>query len=63
MGGSLITFRASLMDTATSPLVNAITEKGSRRAGNRQEDGVLPLLALLLMIEVLDKEVTITERG
>ena len=62
MSGSLITFMASLMDTATSPLLNAITEKSVRTARKGQEARVLLLLALLLMIEVLEKEATITER-
>ena len=55
---SLIAIMASsLIQPVASSLINAITGKGVRRAGKRQDVEILSLLALPLMMKVLGKEV------
>ena len=54
---------ASLIAPVDSSLINAIYEKGVRRAGKAQECGFLPLIPLHLMMKVLGKRVTKEERG
>ena len=46
-----------------SLLRNAISGKGATRAEKGKEGGVLPLLALPLMMKVLGKGVTLPEKG
>ena len=46
-----------------SLLRNAISGKGAMRARKGKEGGVLPLLALPLMMKVLGKWVTLTAKG
>ena len=46
-----------------SSLVNAISGKGVMRAGKGRESGVLPVLALSLMMKVLGKGVTAAGKG
>ena len=46
-----------------SLLRNAKSGKGATRAGKGKEGGVLPLLALPLMMKVLGKGVTLPEKG
>ena len=48
----------SLIQSAASSLINAISGKGIMRAGKGQECGFLPLLALSLTMKVLGKGVT-----
>ena len=49
---------SSLIQPAASSLINAISGKGVTSAGKVQEGGLLPLLALPLMMKVMEKGVT-----
>ena len=46
---------SSLMQLAASSIINNITGRGAMGVGKGQEFGILPLLALLFMIKVLEK--------
>ena len=48
-------FAAPLIAPVASLLINLITGKWATRAREGQEDGILPLLALPLMMKVLGK--------
>ena len=47
---------SSLIQSVVSSLINAISGKGVTRAGKGQEGGILPLLALSLMMKFMEKE-------
>ena len=58
IAASLIAFLASLfIQPVTFSLLNAISVKNFTRAGKRQESGILPLLALPLLMKNLGREV------
>ena len=59
----IITMASSLIVPMASSLINAIIRKWVMRAGKRQEDGFLSLLALPLLMKVLGKRVTRVWRG
>ena len=54
---------SSLIQSATSSFINAVTGKWVRKAGIGQEGGFVPLLALELMMKVLGRGVRGTGRG
>ena len=52
MAASLIApLTSSLTKPETSSMISSITKKGVMRAGKGQHDGILPLLALPLMVK------------
>ena len=57
------TIAASLIAPTAFSLINAITERRVIRAGKGQEGGILPLVALSLMMKVLGKEVRRAGKG
>ena len=59
----LATIAASLIAPMASSLVITITGKRVIRAGKEQEGGILPLLALPLMMKVLGKGVRRAGKG
>ena len=64
MAASLIAPKASLlMQAVASLLINPISGKGVTRAGKGEEGGIVPLLALPLVINVLGKGVIRTGKG
>ena len=52
---SIAHMASSFIQPVAFSLINGITGKGAIRSGKRQECGIIPLLALSLMVKALGK--------